>query len=127
MKKLMTNNEIYSIANSLIEAFNDSDIKIPVKANFFLQKNKNNIITIAQELEKARMELVQKAGAVPGEDGGMSIPPEKVTELSNDLTELFSIEQEVDVNMIDLEWFGNAEFTSKQMDAITFMIKDIEE
>lgn len=127
MKKLMTNNEIYNFANILIDSFNDSDIKIPVKANFFLQKNKNNIVTIAQEIDRARMELIQNTGAVSGEDGSITVPPEKIEELNRDLTDLFSIEQEVDVVMIDLDWFGNTELTSKQMGAITFMIKDIEE
>ena len=36
----MTNLEIYNIANNLLEAFNDNNQKLPVKVNFFLQKNK---------------------------------------------------------------------------------------
>ena len=36
----MTNLEIYTIANKLFEAFQDSEQKFPVKMNFFLQKNK---------------------------------------------------------------------------------------
>jgi hypothetical protein len=58
----MTNNEIYSRANQLVEAFQDNSQKLPIKINFYLQKNKNTLINMAQEIEKTRMEIAQSYG-----------------------------------------------------------------
>ena len=35
----MTNNEIYTTANQLVAAFNDNAQRLPIKINFYLQKN----------------------------------------------------------------------------------------
>jgi hypothetical protein len=43
----LTNNEIYTYANNLTEAFNDKEQKLPIKINFYLQKNKNCLIELA--------------------------------------------------------------------------------
>jgi hypothetical protein len=47
----LTNSEIYSYANKLIEVFQDKTQKLPIKINFYLQKNKNILIALAKEIE----------------------------------------------------------------------------
>ena len=37
---LMKNSEIYNYAQALTEAFRDNNQRLPVKINFYLQKNK---------------------------------------------------------------------------------------
>jgi hypothetical protein len=53
----LTNNQIYSYATNLV-AFNIEE-KLPVRINFFLQKNVQTIQAYAQEIEKARLEIAQ--------------------------------------------------------------------
>jgi hypothetical protein len=58
----LINNNIYLYANKLIEAFQDNNQKLPIKINFYLQKNKNTLITLAQEIENARLEIIKTYG-----------------------------------------------------------------
>ena len=44
-----------------------------------------------------------------------------------ELNDLFSLEQEVKINMLKLEWFDSIELDSDQINAISFMIEDEEE
>jgi hypothetical protein len=53
----LTNNEIYNYANNLFAAFNDGEQKLPIKISFYLQKNKNTLLTLAQDIEKSRIEI----------------------------------------------------------------------
>ena len=52
----LTNNQIYTYANSLSMAFTDAEQKFPVKVNFYLQKNKAILLSLAQDIEKARID-----------------------------------------------------------------------
>jgi hypothetical protein len=53
----LTNNEIYTYANTLAQAFDDKDQKLPIKISFYLQKNKNTLIQLAQDIEQLRMSI----------------------------------------------------------------------
>ncbi len=124
--KTMTNLEIYNYANALGTSFNE-DLTLPVKVNFYLQKNMNTIMDAGREIEKTRMEIVQRYGT-PTEDGnGVEIPNDKIEEVNKELEDLFSLEQEIKINEISLEAFANVELSSSQVAAIAFMIKDEEE
>ena len=52
--------------------------------------------------------------------------PDKIEEANRELNDLFSLEQEVAVNVIELDWFNEINMTPQQVNAITFMIKDEE-
>lgn len=119
----MTNLEIYNIANKLLEAFNDEEQKFPVKLNFFLQKNKKLLVTLTQEIEEARMNIARTYG-VPSDNGNFTISTDNISKAQEELTQLFSIEQDVNiakVNFDDLD--PNMELTSAQMEALMFMIE----
>ena len=120
----MTNLEIYNIANSLMEAFNDNTQKLPVKVNFFLQKNKKTLLNLAQEIEEARINIAQAYGVLNEETGNYSVPSEKIIEAQQDLENLFNIDQNIDImkiNYNDLD--PNMELTTAQMEALMFMIE----
>lgn len=131
VRKTMTNLEIYNIASTLVELLNkmtEENIALPIKANFYFQKNANTLITLAKELEEERSKIISKYGTpVEGEESKVTVDPDKVDEANTELFDLFNLEQEVAVNMIDIDSFGNVEMTPTQMTAITFMIKDDEE
>jgi hypothetical protein len=88
----LTNNEIYSHANKLVEVFQDNTQKLPIKINFYLQKNKNTLVTLAQEIEKTRIEIAQSYGELNNETQQFVVPPEKIPEASKELNDLFNLE-----------------------------------
>ena len=118
------NNEIYQIANVLAKTFDNLDIYIPAKANFFIQKNISILAAAAQEIEKSRLEIAKHYGVLDEEKQQYKIPEDKIEEASKELEDLFSIEQELDIKTFSIEALGNAEFTPAQMQAIMFMIED---
>lgn len=124
--KTMTNLEIYAYANALMDAFKE-DVTLPVKVNFYLQKNMTRMVEAGKEIEKTRMDIIQKYGT-PTEDGqNIEVPAEMVEAVNKELEDLFALEQEIKVNEIALDAFDGIDLTSAQVAAITFMIKDEEE
>lgn len=118
------NNEIYQKANILLETFEKLDIYIPAKANFFIQKNISILATAAKEIEKSRLEIAKHYGILDEKKQQYNIPQEKIKEASEELEDLLSIEQDLDIKTFSVEALGNAEFTPAQMQAIMFMIED---
>lgn len=120
----MTNSEIYSHANQLIEAFPSSEQKLPIKINFYLQKNKSILTNLAQEIEKTRMEIAQSYGEFNAESQQFIIPPEKIAEASQELNDLFNLEQDVNIYTINIDSLSDDyDMTTAQMEAIMFMIE----
>lgn len=120
----LTNNEIYSHANKLMEVFQDNTQKLPIKINFYLQKNKNTLLTLAQEIEKTRIEIARSYGELSEETQQFIIPPEKIPEASKELNDLFNLEQDVNIYMINIDSLSDDyAMTTAQMEAIMFMIE----
>lgn len=119
----LTNTEIYSIANGLGPIANNGVMKLPIKVNFFLQKNMKLLAAAAQEIEEARLEVAKKYSTSNGEEG-YYIPPENMTLAQQDINTLFSIEQELDIKTVKIDDFGAVEFTPAQMQIIMFMINE---
>lgn len=130
IRKTMSNIEIYNIATALSELFNDmvtKEMKLPVKVNFYFQKNMNALIDMAQELEQEKNNIVLKYGTVDEEDPNrVNLSPEVLDIANKELADLFALEQEVAVNVIELDWFEGIDMTPQQLAAITFMINDEE-
>lgn len=119
----LTNNEIYAYARNLAEAFENNDQKLPIKISFYLQKNKNTLIQLAQDIEKSRMEIAQNYGELDENNQQYIIPPEKMEEATKELTDLFNLEQEVQIYTVSIDNFDDSFMvTSSQMEAIMFMI-----
>jgi hypothetical protein len=120
----LTNSEIYSYANKLMEVFQDSNQKLPIKINFYLQKNKNTLITFAQEIEKTRFEIIQSYGELNQETQQFVVPQDKIAEASKELNDLFNLEQDVNIYMINIDSLSDDyAMTTAQMEAIMFMIE----
>ena len=126
MMKTMTNLEIYDYADALMNAFKE-EITLPVKVNFYLQKNMTRMIEAGKEVEKTRMEIIQKY-CTPTEDGqNIEVSADMAETVNKELEDLFALEQEIKVNEIALDAFDGIDLTSAQVAAIAFMIKDEEE
>ena len=121
---ILTNNEIYIYAQKLTMAFNDEQQKLPVKINFYLQKNKSILKNMASEIEKERVEIAKTYGELDNENWQYIIPPEKVEEVNKELNDLLSLTQEVQIYTIKIEDLSDdLTLTTAQMEAIMFMIE----
>ena len=131
MVKTLTlqNIEIYMLATQISEAFNEQEeeTKLPIKINFFLQKNINKILELGQEIDKSRTEIIQKYGILDEETQQYNIPEDKVEEAQGELNDLFNLEQEVKINILDINLFDNIDISEKKGNAILFMIYDPDE
>ena len=122
---ILTNAEIYDYTRALMEEFYDDSLKLPIKMNFYLQKNKKTLFDLAQEIEKSRLEIANTYGELNEETQQYQVPADKVEAASKDLNELFSIEQDVNIYKINIDSLSDDfVLTTAQMEAIMFMIED---
>lgn len=121
--KTMTNSEIYNIATVLGKAFEDEKQVLPVKVNFYMQKNRATLTALAQEIEKARVEILQKHGTLNEETNQFEFSNEVAEAVIQELNDLLSLEQEVNIYTVSIDNFGDdLSLTTGQMEALMFMI-----
>lgn len=124
--KKMTNLEIYAYADALMNAF-QAEMTLPVKVNFYLQKNMTRMVEAAKDIEKTRMEIIERYGTRSEDGQNIEVPADMAEVVNKELEDLFTLEQEIKVNEIALDAFDGIDLTSAQVAAISFMIKDEEE
>ena len=118
----LTNQQIYTYTANL-NNFN-IQISLPVRINFFLQKNIQTLRQMAKEIEQARIEIAQHFGELQQETGNYSVPAEKMAIATREINDLFNLEQEVPLYIFKLDDFEGIELTFDQMGAIMFMIEE---
>lgn len=118
----MNNGTIYQYALTLNEALNNNDLQMPVAVLFSIEKNKQTLMAVAQDVEKYRMDIIKKYGEEV--DGNYNVPQDKIEIANKELQDLFSIEQEINIYKFNIEDLGDIKLTSNQMNAILFMIED---
>lgn len=119
----LTNAQIYTYATALATAFQDTTQKLPIKVNFYLQKNKTTLTSLAQDIENARLDLIRANGELNEEGTSYRIPKEKVEEVQKELNDLFALEQDVNIYTISIDSLSDdLTLTTGQMEAIMFMI-----
>ena len=118
----MNNGMIYQCALTLNEALDDNDLPMPVAVIFSIEKNKQTLMAVAQDVEKYRMDIIKKYGEEI--DGNYNVPQDKIEIANKELQDLFSIEQEINIYKFNIEDLGDIKLTSNQMNAILFMIED---
>lgn len=119
----MTNNEIYNIAAVLNKAFEDTTQYLPVKVNFYIQKNKTTLLTLAQDIEKSRVAILQNYGTLNSETNQFEFTGDNAQKVVQELNDLFALEQEVNIYTVNIDSFGDdLSLTTGQMEALMFMI-----
>ena len=118
----MNNGMIYQYVLALNEALDDNDLPMPVAVIFSIEKNKQTLMAVAQDVEKYRMDIIKKYGEEI--DGNYNVPQDKIEIANKELQDLFSIEQEVNIYKFNIEDLGDIKLTANQMNAILFMIED---
>ena len=120
----LTNNEIYGYAVALNEAFTDNTQRLPMKVNFYLQKNKKTLVTLGQDIEESRLEIIRDYGELSNDNASYLIPSEKIALAQKELEDLLALEQEVEIYMIKADSLpDDISLTTAQMEAMLFMIE----
>lgn len=119
----LTNQQIYEYANLLL-SFKDCDIKIPVRINFYMQKNIKCIEQAAIEIDKMRISIGSQFGVPSPNADRYDIPKENIPVVNQELNDLFTLEQDLNIHMFKLSDFDGIELTYQQMSAIMFMIEE---
>ena len=118
----LTNKQIYEHATNLAQL--NIDTKLPVRINFFLQKNMQTISAAAQEIEAARLGIAKQFGELNESGSAYTIPAERMNDAQKELADLFNLEQELNIHIFKLDDFDNIELTTSQLSAIMFMIEE---
>lgn len=121
--KIMKNSVIYNQTLALNKAFEDTTQYLPIKVNFYLQKNKSLLEQLTQDIEKARRDILEQYSILNEEKGQFEPIPEKIEILTQELNDLFNLEQEVNIYTVKIDDFGeDLSLTTGQMQALMFMI-----
>lgn len=126
MMMTLTNNEIYNYANALAREFNNQEVKLPIKVNFYLQKNIQELLNLAQDIEKQRIGIAEEFGVLNEETQNYDIPSENIPVATQKLNDLFDLTQEVKIYKVKLDAFNDIELSAAQMQALLFMIDEEE-
>lgn len=119
----LTNLEIYTNAQALMENIT-TDMNLPVKVGFYIQKNMKKMTELAQEIEKSRMEIFDKYGEKDEENNQYKFDKSVQEQVQKELNDLFDLTQDVKTNMLELDWFDDIDLTANQIAAISYMIAD---
>ena len=127
MRRQFSNKEILENATFLHKIFLDSskEIVLPVKANFYLQKNLKLFLELAQEIEEAKLEIGARYGEYQAEtESYMITDSEKLMQAHEELKTLFSLTQMLELYTISLEDLEDSKLTTAEMNALLFMIEE---
>lgn len=122
----LTNLEIYTTAQALMENIT-TDMNLPVKIGFYIQKNMKKMTELAQEIEKSRMEIFDKYGEKDEENNQYKFDKSVQEQVQKELNDLFDLTQDVKTNMLELDWFDDIDLNANQIAAISYMIADDED
>ena len=121
---LLTNKDIYSQAIKLHESFYDENQELPVRINFYLQKNKKLLMDLSVEIEESRSAILAKYGVLDNGNGTYKFDQDNALVAQNELNDLLKLEQEVNIYKIKFSDFpDDLVLTTGQMEALMFMIE----
>lgn len=122
----LTNKQIYEYTEKILKIFSvDEEIYLPIRINFYLHKNRNILMELAKDIEKQRTEIIKKYGTLNEETKEYEVPKDKITDVLDEIDELFSLTQDVALYFVSMnEIKDDLTLTTQQMDALMFMIED---
>lgn len=123
-----TNEQIYQTFNNIQQYLitSQQNVILPLKPNFYLLKNYKTFTALAKEIDVMREAVGKKYGTLQ-EDGTYFVEGDNLPIAQQELQELGNIEQSVEIYTVSLEDLKDTELTTKQMEALLFMIEDEEE
>ena len=119
----LNNQQIYEYGQKLA-IFSNNNSKMPVRINFYLQKNIQTVTWAAEEIERVRLDLAAQYGVINETQTGYDIPSENIPIINKELNDLFGLEQELNIHQFKLSDFDDIELTYQELSAIMFMIEE---
>lgn len=117
----MTNNEIIKLYRGLDRLSQDDSLKFSVATCFLLFKNKKILTPVIESIKETRMILLKKYGTP--QDGGITIPNERLPEFQKEYNELMDTENEIELNKISIEDLKDIKIDMKTMEDLFPIIK----
>ena len=130
MKLNLSNERIVNTINALSKLNN---AQLPIKVAYAISKNVNKIESELKVYNTEKAKLVNKYGEKDkegklkvGENGNVSLKEEHIEDYNRDIKELLSIENEIDIHMIQLDDLLNSDYniSPSELMTIDFMIND---
>lgn len=130
MKLNLSNERIVNTINVLGELNN---AKLPVKVAYAITKNINKINSELKAYNEEKAKLIDKYAEKDKEGklktdeyGNVPLKEEHIEDYNRDIKELLSIENEIDIHMINLDDLLNSNYniSPAELTAIDFMIND---
>lgn len=130
MKLNLSNEKVVNTINVLGELNN---AKLPVKVAYAITKNINKINSELKAYNEEKAKLIDKYGEKDkegklkvDEKGNIPLKKEHIEDYNRDIKELLSIENEIDIHMINLDDLlnSNCNISPAGLVAIDFMIDD---
>lgn len=122
MIKTYTSTELFEIAENIYNNPFRNEIYIPVKYNFYIQKNIEVILKEYDRIQKHRKDIIDHYGESQ-EDGNFVIPKDKIADANKELEELSNLEHNVEITMLSINDLENLELTTGELKSIMFMIE----
>ena len=130
MKLNLSNERIVNTINVLGELNN---AKLPVKVAYAITKNINKINSELKAYNEEKAKLIDKyaekdkEGKLKADEyGNVTLKEEYIQDWNRDIAELLSIENEIDIHMINLDDLLNSNYniSPAELSVIDFMIND---
>lgn len=130
MKLNLSNERIVNTINVLAELNN---AKLPIKLAYAITKNINKINSELKAYNEEKAKLIDKysekdeEGKLKADEyGNVILKEEHIEDWNRDIKELLSIENEIDIHMIQLDDLLNSNYniSPAELAAIDFMIND---
>ena len=130
MKLNLSNERIVNTINVLGELNN---AKLPVKVAYTITKNINKINSELKAYNEEKAKLIDKysekdkEGKLKADEyGNVTLKEEYIQDWNRDIAELLSIENEIDIHMLQLDDLFNSHYSISpaELAAIDFMIND---
>ena len=116
----ITNVEIYTYVEKLNKNFTGAEV-LPIKFNFYFQKNNKILMEAMKELEEERIKIGRKYGTET--EDGFRLDPDKIEEADKEYGELMSLTQDLNLYTIDISTLpDDLSLTTGQMDALSYML-----
>lgn len=125
MIKKMSNAQIFALSNKLESVLSAENKRyMPAKISYFINKNRAKLVDQMSLIEKSRVDIIQHYGALDSDNGSYNVPSDKLDQANKELMELLSIDQELDISMVNISDLDGLDFTLEQMEVLSFMIEE---
>jgi hypothetical protein len=112
----LTNEQIMNV-NQSIKDLLESKVILNIKVSYKLARARKIIQSFANTIQQEQINLYQKYGEPAGENQ-IRVPAEKLKDFTNELEELMKINNNVEIEPINIDEFGDVEIDFNIMDGL---------